>query len=198
MTRLMLTRLSAITPRPTQRLIPVSPLYRLRLSPCRRLTTLMRFSQPVRHFWPLRNQRFFCSRLRSGLLVERLGMQTRLTPLATQPSRSEPLFLPYLGHSPFIGMCQASAGSRPAQSLRWVSIHWCPFSPICKSSGSAAAEKLDVNPLLLLADCGLCSRPSGPSVRLDFLWIAIPRQRCEFLSRRGTEQTLERPSRCLC
>ena len=39
-------------------------------------------SQAVRHFWPLRNQRFFCSRLRSGLLVERLGMQTRLTPLA--------------------------------------------------------------------------------------------------------------------
>src|SRR5258708_5135907 len=82
MTRLMLTRLSAITPRPTQRLIPVSPLYRLRPSPCRRLTTLMRPSQPVRHFWPLRNQRFFCSRLRSGLLVERLGMQTRFTPLA--------------------------------------------------------------------------------------------------------------------
>jgi hypothetical protein len=26
-----------------------------------------------------RNQRFLCSRLRSGLLVERLGMQTRLT-----------------------------------------------------------------------------------------------------------------------
>ena len=82
MARLMLTRLSAITPRPTQRLIPASPLYRLRPSPCRRLTTLMRPSQPVRHFWPLRNQRFFCSRLRSGLLVERLGMQTRLTPLA--------------------------------------------------------------------------------------------------------------------
>ena len=37
---------------------------------------------PVRHFWPLRNQRFFCSRLRSELLVERLGMQTRLTPFA--------------------------------------------------------------------------------------------------------------------
>src|SRR5215471_11435633 len=31
---------------------------------------------------PLRNQRFFCSRLRSGLLVERLGMQTRLMPFA--------------------------------------------------------------------------------------------------------------------
>jgi hypothetical protein len=82
MTRLMLTRLSAITPRPTQRFIPASPLYRLRLSPCRRLTTLMRPSHPVRHFWPLRNQRFFCSRLRSALLVERLGMETRLTPLA--------------------------------------------------------------------------------------------------------------------
>jgi len=42
------------------------------------LATLMRPSHPVRHFWPLRNQRFLCSRLRSGLLVERLGMQTRL------------------------------------------------------------------------------------------------------------------------
>src|SRR6202048_3324960 len=48
MKRLMLTRLSAITPRPTQRLIPASPLYRLRPSPCRRLTTLMRPSQPVK------------------------------------------------------------------------------------------------------------------------------------------------------
>ena len=57
-------------------------LSRLRLSPCRRLTTLMRPSQPVGHFWPLRNQRFFCSGLRSGLLVERLGMQTRVTPVA--------------------------------------------------------------------------------------------------------------------
>ena len=35
-----------------------------------------------RHLCPSRNQRFFCSRLRSALLVERLGMQTRLTPLA--------------------------------------------------------------------------------------------------------------------
>jgi hypothetical protein len=39
--------------------------------------TLMRPSHPVRHFWPLRNQRFFCSRWRAALLVERLGMQTR-------------------------------------------------------------------------------------------------------------------------
>jgi hypothetical protein len=50
--------------------------------PWRRLTTLMRPSHPVRHFWPLRNQRFFCSCFRSGLFVERLGMQTRLTPIA--------------------------------------------------------------------------------------------------------------------
>ena len=62
--------------------MPAVPLYRPRLSPCRRLTTLMRPSEPVRHFWRLRNQRFLCSRLRSELLVERLGMQTRLTPLA--------------------------------------------------------------------------------------------------------------------
>jgi hypothetical protein len=73
MTRLMLTRLSAIIPRPTQRLIPVSPLYRLRPSPCRRLTTLMRPSQPVRHFWPLRNQRFFCSRFALGALGGAVG-----------------------------------------------------------------------------------------------------------------------------
>src|SRR6266498_3250888 len=78
----MLTRLSAITPSPTQRFMPASPLYRQRLRPWRRLTTLMRPSHPVRHFWPLRNQRFFCSRLRSGLLVERLGIETRLTPIA--------------------------------------------------------------------------------------------------------------------
>jgi hypothetical protein len=52
---------------------------RQRLSPCRRLTTLTP-SHPVRHFWPLRNQRFF--RLRSALLVERLGTQKRLTPFA--------------------------------------------------------------------------------------------------------------------
>jgi hypothetical protein len=32
---------------------------------------------PVRHFWPVRNQRFFCSRLRSGLLLERLRMRNR-------------------------------------------------------------------------------------------------------------------------
>jgi hypothetical protein len=37
---------------------------------------------PVRRVWPLRNHRFLCSRLRSTLSVERLGMQTRLTPFA--------------------------------------------------------------------------------------------------------------------
>src|SRR6516162_6024438 len=45
------------------------------------LDPLMRPSHPVRHFCPLRNQRFFCSHLRSGLLVERLGVLTRLTPI---------------------------------------------------------------------------------------------------------------------
>ncbi len=75
-------RLSPTTPQPTQRRMPLSPLYRQQSRPWRRLTTLMRPSDPVRHFCPLRNQRFFCSRLHSGLLVERLGTQTRLTPLA--------------------------------------------------------------------------------------------------------------------
>jgi hypothetical protein len=46
-----------MTPSPTQRFIPSSLLYRLRMRPCRRLMTLMRPSHPVRHFWPLRNQR---------------------------------------------------------------------------------------------------------------------------------------------
>jgi len=78
----MLMRLSAIRPRPTQRFMPASPLQRQWLRPCRRLTTPMRPSQPVRHFCPFRNQRFFCSRRRAALLVERLGMHTRLTPLA--------------------------------------------------------------------------------------------------------------------
>ena len=45
------------------------------------LDPLMRPSHPVRHFCPLRNQRFFCSHLRSGLLVERVGVLTRLTPI---------------------------------------------------------------------------------------------------------------------
>src|ERR1700693_3769727 len=80
--RPMLMRLSAITPRPSQRFMPLSPLYRQRLRPCRRLAPLMRPAHPVRHFWPLRNQRFFCARLRRGLLVERLGTQKRLTPFA--------------------------------------------------------------------------------------------------------------------
>ena len=80
--RPMLTRLSEITPSPTHRCIPSSPLYRQRSRPFRRLTTLMRPSHPVRHFWPLRNQRFFCSRLRSMLLLDRLGIHTRLTPMA--------------------------------------------------------------------------------------------------------------------
>ena len=73
-------------PAGTQRFIPSSPWYRLRSRPCRRLTTLMRPSHPVRHFWPLRNQRFFCSRLRVALLVDRLGMQTRLTQLSAMNS----------------------------------------------------------------------------------------------------------------
>ena len=49
----------------------------------------------------------------------------------------------------------------------------------------------------LPADRRLGARRSRPPMRLDFPRIAIPRQRRELLSRRGTEQSLERPSRHL-
>ena len=59
--------MSAIKPSPTHRFMPLSPRYMHRRRPCRRFNTLMRPSQPVRHFWPCLNQRFFCSRFRSAL-----------------------------------------------------------------------------------------------------------------------------------
>src|SRR5215467_1818270 len=56
-------------------------------------------------------------------------------------------------------------------------------------------QRRSVNTLFggLLANGRLCSRRSRPTMRLNFTPIAIPRQRCELLSRRGTEQLLERP-----
>ena len=78
----MLIRLSAITPSPTHRFMPSSPLSRLRFRPCRRLTTLIRPSHPVRHCWPFLNQRVFWSRFRAALVVLAFGMQTRVTPSA--------------------------------------------------------------------------------------------------------------------
>src|SRR5215469_15750763 len=78
----ILIRVSATTPSPTHRSMPSSPRYRLRLSPCRRLSTLIRPSQPVLHFCPLRNQRFFWCCRRDALRVERFGIETRFTPSA--------------------------------------------------------------------------------------------------------------------
>src|SRR3984957_11447277 len=49
----------------------------------------------------------------------------------------------------------------------------------------------------LLAERGLGSGRSRPTMRLDFPWIAIPRQRRQLLARRATKQPLERPSRHL-
>src|SRR5437762_8101941 len=69
-------------PSPTHRSIPSSPRYRLRFSPCHRLSTLIRPSQPVLHFCPLRNQRFFWCFRRAALRVERFGIETRFTPSA--------------------------------------------------------------------------------------------------------------------
>src|SRR6266566_7241359 len=78
----MVMRLSQIVPRPTQILMPPSPLYRQRFNPWRRLSTLILPSHPVLHFCPFLNQRVFCSFLRSWLLVERLGTETLLTPIS--------------------------------------------------------------------------------------------------------------------
>jgi hypothetical protein len=81
----MLIRLSAMTPRPTQRCIPSNPLYRHRRRPCRRLATLIRPSHPVCHFWPLRNQfppLSFTLRALGGAIGDTDTTQTRLTPMA--------------------------------------------------------------------------------------------------------------------
>jgi hypothetical protein len=53
--------------------MPSCPRYRLRLSPCRRLSTLIRPSQPVLHVCPLRNQRCFWCFRRAALWVETIG-----------------------------------------------------------------------------------------------------------------------------
>src|SRR5215471_8049763 len=78
----ILISVSATTPSPTHRSLPSSPRYRLRLRPCRRLSTLIRPSQPVLHFCPLRNQRFFGCLRRAALWVEWLGIETCFTPSA--------------------------------------------------------------------------------------------------------------------
>jgi hypothetical protein len=62
------------------------PGIRQRSRPWRSFKRLIRPSLPVRHFWALRNQRCFSSFLRSGLLVERLGMATRLTSRECAPA----------------------------------------------------------------------------------------------------------------
>jgi len=69
--------LSAMTPSPTHRFTPSSPLYRDRFNPCRPFRTLMRPSHPVRHFCSFLNQRCFCRCLRAGLLVAWLGIETQ-------------------------------------------------------------------------------------------------------------------------
>src|ERR1035438_569431 len=71
-----------MTPNPTQRFMPASSLYRDRLSPCRLLSRLILPSQPVRHFCPFLNQRFFWVSRRATLFVERFGIETRFTPFS--------------------------------------------------------------------------------------------------------------------
>src|SRR5882757_8037646 len=69
----MLMRLSAITPSPTQRFIPASPLYRQRSRPCRRLATLMRPSHPVRHFLAIAEPALPLLTLELGTLCRAIG-----------------------------------------------------------------------------------------------------------------------------
>src|SRR5579864_6544758 len=79
-------RLSAITPKPTQRWKPSHPLYRQRSSPWRRFSVLIRPSEPVRQRCPFLNQRLFCSLRRSWLRVLRLGTETYFTPISYRVS----------------------------------------------------------------------------------------------------------------
>ncbi len=63
----VLIRLSAMTPSPTQRAVPSASRYRHRRRPCRRLSTLMRPSQPTRQRCPRRNQRCRSCARRAGV-----------------------------------------------------------------------------------------------------------------------------------
>src|SRR2546430_1237648 len=54
--------------------MPSSPRYRQRFKPCRRLSTLIRPSHPVRQAWAWRNHRFFCNSRHSTLFVDRFGI----------------------------------------------------------------------------------------------------------------------------
>jgi len=79
-----------MTPSPTRRFMPASSLYSDRLRPCRLLRRLILPSQPVLHFCPFLNQRFFCTSRRASLFVERFGIETAMwetTPSGRQQKR---------------------------------------------------------------------------------------------------------------
>jgi hypothetical protein len=61
----------------------------------------------VRYFCSLQNQRSFCSRLRSALLVECLGMQMRSTP---SPSQQPPSGRNRMQHPPQPGAARGPSG----------------------------------------------------------------------------------------
>src|SRR5882672_8787610 len=108
----------------------------------------MRPSHPVRHFWPLRNQRFLCSRLRSRLLVERLGMQTRGVYQSCAPKPSD---------------------FPPPSSPKSVQIRLSPWGKGVSFSDKVPASKLETrNCCLLLAQ----SFNAVPGVRRRLLEVA--------------------------
>ena len=122
----MVTRLSQIVPRPTQLILP---------------------SHPVLHFCPFLNQRVFCRFLRSGLLVERLGTETRLTPISW--AAFSPYAAPPRASQRLPSSARASGRSRPFAAIgnwsdpssrsmkRSVRQFPQPVLPSCEGSGGA-------------------------------------------------------------
>ena len=108
----MVMRLSPITTSPTRRCIPLSPLYRERWSPWRRLTMPMRHSDPVRHFCPLRNRRFLVPCLRpylSSCVAGEIASRNRGDDARDRGVRHGVIKLPPIG---------ASCHSRPPGSVQ--------------------------------------------------------------------------------
>ena len=117
----VLTKLSAMTPSPTHRRIPSAPRYRQRRRPWRRLSTLIRPSQPTRQRWPRRNHRCRSCARRAGVLRPGRGKTTRRTPRAIAASsfaRRRKARSPAArsGARPKIGRWRSSAGIQRVMS----------------------------------------------------------------------------------
>src|SRR5271157_668467 len=146
-------RLSAMIPCPTHLLIPSAPWERQRANPYRRLTTLIRPSHPVRHFWPRLNQRCFSSWRRSALRVPRLGPK--------RTSRPEHARLP---------RWRASNNQHPPPPI-------AACAPTCADAPPPPAEQVPVTGPLLIDlvmrdDLVLPLPATAPACRTR--WVCLP------------------------